>query len=273
VRYYNRTYNLDHTLMVAALLSSMESARPDWQAAACEPFDPQRLDNQPLPDARFLPLPGWLSSARGLASLQKDFIEWTYRSGGLRLFSNPTLKLYSAPDDSQADFRQKCAEAARQGYKAESDKLSAAFDAKLDALDRKIARQKMALRKLDDEVSQRRMEEFSTGAEVFFSVFSKRKRRLSSSITKHRLTSQAQADQDAAEKILESLQDQYDDLKNQRAQALSMAQERWARAAADSDEFTVAPMRKNVFLQAGGIIWLPVYLLSAEGRSLEAPAY
>ncbi len=273
VRYYNRTYNLDHTIPSAALLTNLQSARPDWQTAAREPFDPALLDNQPLPDARFLPLPGWLSSARGLAALQKDFLDSVYRAGSLRLFANNALKLYSDPDESQASFRQKCAEAAREGLKTESDKLAASFDARLDTLERKITRQKMNLRKLDDQVNQRRMEEFSTGAEVLFSVFSKRKRRLSSSISKHRLTSQAQSDQDTADKVLEGLLDEFDDLKKQRAEALSQAQERWSRAAAGASEFTVAPLRKNVFLQAGGIIWLPAYILQAEGRAFEAPAY
>jgi uncharacterized coiled-coil protein SlyX len=273
VRYYNRTYNLDHATQTAALLTSLQSARPDWQAAAREPFDPQLLDNQPLPDARFVPLPGWLSSAKGLAALQKDFLDTVYRAGSLRLLANTALKLYSTPDDSQASFRQKCADVAREALNAESEKLADAFDARLDALERRITRQKMNLRKLDDVVNQRRMEELSTGAEVFLSVFSKRKRSLSSSVTKHRLTSQAQSDQDTADKVLEGMLDAYEALKEQRAEALALAQERWARAAAGTSEFTVAPMRKNVFLQAGGIIWLPAYILTAEGQPLEAPAY
>ena len=100
VGYHNRRYNLDASRRLSAMLVNPESARPDWEACAREPLDPSRLDAQPLPDARFASLPEWLSSARNLAAVQKDFIDWVFRTASLRLFANETLKLYSSPDDS-----------------------------------------------------------------------------------------------------------------------------------------------------------------------------
>jgi hypothetical protein len=214
-----------------------------------------------------------LASARSLSGLQKDFIDWVYRSAALRLWANSTLKLYSEADESQPSFRRKCDEAARAGLKTEIEKITAGFAGKLTLLERKLERQELKVKKNEDEVSRRRMEELSTGAEVFFSVFSRRKRSLSTSLSKSRMTSQAAADRDAAEKTLESLEDEYNALKKQRDEAVRQAQERWARAVGEITEVPVVPMKKDIYLEAGGLIWLPVYIVAAEGRTFEAPAY
>jgi hypothetical protein len=273
VSYHSLRYGLDTSRRVAALVAGLEGARIDWEACAHEPLDPARLDAAPLPEARFLALPGWLASARSLSGLQKDFIDWVYRSAALRLWANPTLKLYSEADESQPSFRRKCDEAARAGLKTEIEKITAGFAGKLTLLERKLERQELKVKKNEDEVSRRRMEELSTGAEVFFSVFSRRKRSLSTSLSKSRMTSQAAADRDAAEKTLESLEDEYNALKKQRDEAVRQAQERWARAVGEITEVPVVPMKKDIYLEAGGLIWLPVYIVAAEGRTFEAPAY
>jgi hypothetical protein len=218
------------TWMKSALRALVARRRPrpggrNARAAA----RPARLDSQPLADARFVSLPEWLSSARNLSAVQKDFSDWVFRTASLRLFANETLKVFSSPDDSQASFRQRCDEVARAGWKAEAAKLTAAFEAKLTAIENRVIRQEMKVKKNEDEVNQRRMEEFTTGAEVVLSIFSKRKRSLSTAQSKRRMTSQANADLEAAERTLDALEDEYNSLKKQRDEAVRQAQERWAR--------------------------------------------
>ena len=273
VRFHNRRYNLDEVRRYAALVVRPEGPRPDWEACAREPLDPARLDTQPLPDARFVPLPEWLSSSRNLSAVQKDFSDWVFRSASLRLFANETLKVFSSPEDSQASFRQRCDEVARAGYKAEAAKISAGFEVKLTAIENRVIRQEMKVKKNEDEVNQRRMEEFTTGAEVVLSIFSRRKRSLSTAQSKRRMTSQANADLEAAERNLEALEDEYNSLKKQRDEGVRQAQERWARAVGEISEVSIPAMRKDIYLEVGGLVWLPVYLVTAEGRSFEAPAF
>ena len=273
VRFHNRRYNLDEVRRYAALVARPDGPRPDWEACAREPLDPARLDTQPLPDARFVPLPEWLSSSRNLSAVQRDFNDWVFRTASLRLFANETLKVFSSPEDSQASFRQRCDEVARAGWKAEAAKITAAFAVKLTAIENRVIRQEMKVKKNEDEVNQRRMEEFTTGAEVVLSIFSRRKRSLSTAQSKRRMTSQANADLEAAERTLDALEDEYNSLKKQRDEAVRQAQERWARAVGEISEVTIPAMRKDIYLEAGGLVWLPVYLVSAEGRSFEAPAF
>jgi hypothetical protein len=273
VRFYNRRYNLDYAKKFAALVTEMQGYRVDWDACQRDSVDLARLDTQSLPEAQFQALPGWLSDAKRLAAAQKDFTDWVYRKGSLRLYANETLKVYSSPDDTQAGFRQLCDQAARQAMQPELDKAQAALDRKLDVLKNKIDKQGMIVDKNEEEVSQRRMEDLSSSASLVLGIFGKRKRSLSSSISKHRMATEAKADLDVARKTLQDLQDQYNDLQQQRAAAVKEIQERWARAAGDINEAPLAPQKSNIYVEVAGVAWMPVYLVLAQGQTLEVPAF
>jgi hypothetical protein len=272
VRYYNRKYSLDYGKKVACLALDASGMRIDWDKAAREPFDAGRMDTQPLPDARFVTLPAWLSNPKSFAAQQKDFLDWVYRGASLRVLANETLKVYSAPDESQAAFRQKCDEAARAGYKADADKIEDQFTAKLSTLTRKIEKQNAVVDKYEDQVGRRKMEELGSGAELVLSLFSKRKRSLSGALSKGRMTSQAKAELQAAENALDALQDEYKEMEKQKAEALKDLQDRWARTVGMITEIPLTPLRKDIYLEASGLAWMPVYLVSAEGKTFEAPA-
>jgi hypothetical protein len=246
--------------------------RIDWDQAARESIDPARLDTQPLPDARFVTLPGWLSNSKNFAAQQKDFLDWVYRGASLRVLANETLKVYSAAEESQAAFRQKCDEAARAGYKVEADKIEDQFTAKLNTLTRRIEKQNAVVDKYEDQVGRRKMEELGSGAELVLSFFSKRKRSLSGTLSKGRMTSQAKAELQAAEKALDALQDEFKEMEKQKAEALKDLQDRWARTVGLISEVPLTPLRKDIYLEAAGLAWMPVYLVSAEGKTIEAPA-
>jgi hypothetical protein len=272
VRFFNRRYALDTTRRLASLVTNQPNGRIDWDHFAYAPLDPNRLDAQPLPDARFVTLPGWLSSAKGLAATQKDFIDFIYRTASLRILSNETLKLYSTPDDTQASFRQKCDSTARQLLQTEANKASAAYDDKLEALQRKIQRQHLLVNKFKEETDQRRMEQFGANAELLLSVFNKRKRSLTSTMAKGRMVSQAKAGLEAGESTLAALEDEYKNLQQEKEAALKEIQERWARSVGDISEIPIAAQRSDIYLEIAGVAWLPVYVIQAQGQTLEAPA-
>lgn len=274
VGYINRTYGLNDTRRFAALVESLSGPRPDWDAAAHEPVDPKRLDTQPLPDTRFFPLPDWLSAGSKLATFQKDFIDWVYRKGELRLFSNQALKLFGSPGDSQVTFRQKCDAAARSALEAEVGKVEKTYRTKLDALERKIERQKDIVDKNETEVSQRNVETLTSGAELLLGgLFGKRRRSVSGTLSKNRMAREAKADLQSAKRLLEELSQQQKDLEKEKAAEIAAVQERWARTAGQISEVTVAPLKKDIYLEAGGLVWLPYYVVTSEGKTFEAPAF
>jgi hypothetical protein len=273
VRYLSTRYGLDHTRHVAALVRELDGSILRWEEHAWQVYALNALQSQPLPQTRFANLPGWLSDARRTSLLQRDFSDWIYRTGTIKLKANPALKVVGVPDATLADFREQCSLAARNGMQLELDKLNRNYDAKLAALHQKLNRKQSDEQEQKEEVDQRKMEEFSAGGELLLSIFSKRKRSLSSSLSKRRMAEQARSDLEQVRKELDALEDQAKALETERDQALSAAQERWAGLVNDAVEIPLTPQKKDIYLELFGVAWLPFYIVRAGAQVVELPAY
>ncbi len=156
---------------------------------------------------------------------------------------------------------------------AEQKKLDDLYRRKLEALDRKIDRQKLEVKEQEDELSQRRMEELGAGGELLISLLGGRRRSLSSSLSKRRMTAQTKADLEQERKELQTLEKQYADLEEEYKKALAELQERWAKLVADESEVPLPPQRSNIFTELFGIAWCPYYLITVEGQTKTLPAF
>ena len=162
---------------------------------------------------------------RILAALEKDFIDWAFRTIQIQVRANETLKVYSGPEVSQAEFRTLCSNAARAGREAEAVKVEAAFEKKLAALQDRLSREERELSQDEAEHSQRKMEEMGSAAETLLGLFGGRRssRRLSSSLSKRRMTVQARAD-------VKEFQDTIADLKAARRASSKRKPRPWSRS-------------------------------------------
>ncbi|HVN56094.1 MAG TPA: DUF87 domain-containing protein [Anaerolineaceae bacterium] len=274
VRFLARKYNVD-TLQRRAVLIPHPDRRGmvRWEDYPYPGFDPQILDPQPAPGARFAGLDAPLGDPRVLAIMEKDFADWVYRGSQVRLRANETLKVYAPPDVSTAAFREMTSQAARQGYDAEVARVAADFDQKLAAIYEKMGREQRELQQDQEELSQRKMEELGTHAENILGLFTHSRRRVSTSLTKHRMTEAAKADVEESHQTLASLKAQADELLKARAAAVQECSERWSRIAIEESEIPVTPQKKDVFLELFGLVWIPYHVLQAGEKVVELPAF
>ena len=133
----------------------------------------------------------------------------------------------------------------------------------------KIKRQKLEVEEQEDEVDQRRIEELGTHGELVISLLTKRKRSISSSLTKRRMTSQAKAELEQEIQELETLEKQMVALENEKKEALKDLNDKWADAVNDISEIPLSPYKKDIVIEVFGILWMPYYLL----KNKELPAY
>jgi hypothetical protein len=112
--------------------------------------------------------------------------------------------VHARPDENEAGFRNRCEEAARRRREAELGKIEVAFDRKVKILETKIDQEERELAKDESDLSARKMDELGTAAQTVMSMFGRRKKSLSSSLTKRRMTSRAKAD---VEESLEAIAD------------------------------------------------------------------
>ncbi len=272
-RYMDRKYNLDFVHQFTSLLEDLPSGLVRWEDFASTPVNNKKLKSNPMPQTRFVPLPGWLTDAKRLSALQKDFIDWIYRSGGVQVRSNPALKIFAGPEVSAAEFRELCSKAAKQAYDEEAETVIDKFEAKQKALAAKISRQEQVVDGKKDAVSSRNVEGLAAGGELLLSLLGGRKKSLSNSLSKARMTKQAKAALKQEQEELEQLELELNDLEAEQAAALKDLQDRWAGVVNDIDEVTVTPAKKDIYMDLYGLVWLPFYVFDVDGKLRETPAF
>jgi hypothetical protein len=274
VRFLNRKYNLDYDLRRTVLVKS-----PDrrgvvrWDDFTASAVDARALDREPVPQAHFVQLEAPFSDARAMSAMEKDFIDWGFRNSNAVVRANETLKIYAGPDVSPADFRKQCADAARQGRDQELAKLTTDFERKIDALNLKLSREQRRLDENETELQQRKMEEMGTHAENVLSLLGKRRRTLSTSLTKRRMTEQAKSDVQESQAVIKDLEKQIRALEAERTKMETEASERWSQVANEVTELTIAPFKKDVLVDIFGVAWMPYHLVKVGTEIQELPAF
>lgn len=274
IRYLNRKYNLDSEQVKTALVIEPDRrGNVRWENYLDREVRAADLDSSPDPTARFAALEAPFNDARLLKDLEKDFADWVFRGATVQVWANEDLKTYAGPELTQAEFRTQCAEAARKLRDAEIDKATTALERSLAALKDKLSREKRELDQDEAELSQRKMEEMGTHAENIFSLFSKRKRTMTTSLTKRRLTEQAKADVEESKDAIEDLTRQLAKAEKDHEAVLAEINARWGELANRITQIPVAPLRKDVRLDLFGVAWLPYHLVEQDGRLQELPGY
>jgi class 3 adenylate cyclase len=168
-----------------------------------------------------------------------------------------------------------CAEAAREARDAEIAKKLATLDRQLKTHEDKLAREERELREDEAELSHRKMEEAGTHLENLTGLFGGRRKstRLSSSLTKRRMTEQAKAEVEESVDAIEQFKGQIKELEKHRAEVLAEINDRWGRVVHEITEVTIAPKKTDVFVKLFGVAWMPHYIIKSDTDTFELPAF
>jgi hypothetical protein len=276
VRLMDRKYGLDMEQIKSALVANPEKRGVvRWDDFVAPVPDIKAMDPAPDPQARFAPLESPFSDAKLMTAIQKDFSDWVYRTSKVTIRSNATLGVFATPDVSQAEFMKACADAARDARATEMSKATATLDRQIKTLKDKIAREERELKMDESELSQRKGEEIATAAENVIGVFtgSRSTRRLSSSLSKRRMTEQAKDDVQESVDVLKQYQQELAALEAAQAQALEAAGGQWGDAVNRITEIPVVPKKTDIYVNLFGVAWMPYYQVDVGGRTMEIPAF
>ena len=273
VRYLSRQYNIENSRKVSAFLEDPGTGLIKWERLASEAIDTSRLESQPLPRSQFKSPPGWLGDSRKTSDIQKDFAEWLYRTASQRVKANTALKVYSTPEMTDAQFQEKCRAAAKNAMDAEKSKVTATLATKIAAMQRKIDSQELDVNAATSQVSQRKLEQFTTGGAAVIGMLTGRKRSLNSTISKVRMASAAKDRLTAEEETLRQYNQQLVELQQQQANAIKDVEAKWASVISQVSEVTISPTKSDIFSEVFGVAWVPYYLVETAGQKVEIPAF
>lgn len=211
-----------------------------------------------------------------MKSLESDFQDWIYRSCQINVRANDELKIYAGPDISAAEFRTMCAEAARDGRDDEIKKLADKYDKKIATIQERMAREERELAEDETELSQRKMEELGTHAENIFGLFTGRSRgtrRISSSLSKRRMTEQAKADVEESLDAITDFKKQIAALEKEKQNELEAVNDRWGELANQAEDIPVTPYKKDILVDLFGVAWMPYHVVQVGDQTIELPGY
>ncbi len=276
VHVLDRKHGVDSEITRTVLVKSPEKRGGiRWEEYPLNNVNLDNIDTSPAPSTRFSSIDAPLNDVKLMTALQKDFTDWVFRNSAVKARANQALKVFAGPDVSQAEFMTACAEAAREARDAEIAKKLATLDRQLKTHEDKLAREERELREDEAELSHRKMEEAGTHLENLTGLFGGRRKstRLSSSLTKRRMTEQAKAEVEESVDAIEQFKGQIKELEKRRAEVLAEINDRWGRLVNEITEVTIAPKKTDVFVKLFGVAWMPHYIIQSDTDTFELPAF
>jgi Helicase HerA, central domain len=274
-RLINLKYKLDSELFKTALV-----VNPDrrgiirWENFLTDRIDATKFDQAPTPQARFAHPEAPLNDVKLMNALEKDFVDWAYRTTQVTVRGNETLKVYAGPETTEGEFRIQCANAARQVCEAELKKASSTYDIKLRTLKDKMEREQRELDQDKAELSSRKLEEAGNVAETVAGLFGiGRKRSISSSLTKRRMTSQAKSNVEESVNAIKEFQNQISEIEAEKVAALQAVNDKWGDVANQITEIPITPQKKDILLDFFGVAWMPYHLVKIGEQVEELPGF
>lgn len=276
VRIIDRKLGVESEFTRVAFIKSPEKrGSVRWEEHKLNSFSPEEVNTEPAPSARFGTVALPLNDAKLMTALQKDFADWVYRNSSVIARANQALKVYAGDDVSQAEFMRACSEAARTARDAEFKKLASKLDRRITTLEGKLSREERELRQDEAELAQRKMEAMGTHAENVLGLFtgSRSTRKLSSSLTKHRMTEQAKADVDKSVEAIAQFKEQLAELDKERLRLAEELNDKWGSLVSETSEITVTPKKTDIFVNLFGVAWEPTYVVQTGSDVIEISAF
>ena len=275
IRFLDRKMGVDSNLVRSALVEKPDrSGVVRWDDFPYNGPSLDKLDISPTPGAHFGMIDMPLNDAKRMSAMQKDFTDWVYRNSSVKARVNQALKVSAGPDVSPADFMKACADAARDARDAELEKATGALDRKIKALEDKMAREERELQQDQVELNQRKTEGAANLLELGAGfVGLTRKKSITSQFTKQRLTEQAKANVEESVQAIAQYKKDLAALQQERDQTAAEINGRWGQVVNDISEVTVTPKKTDIYVNLFGVAWVPFYVVEADGRTLELPAF
>jgi len=263
----------------ATYVAQLEQDRgPDvWDGAALFAGSHPGGAGAPEPGASFAELPARATDARSYATWEKAFKTHLYQEGALTLYRNAALKFSSEPGETEADFRVRLRQAARERRDGEVEKLRKKYAPKLAALQERVRKAEQRLdREQSQYDSQKLQTTISVGATVLGALFG---RRVASVGTVGRATTAARGvgraarekeDVERAQRDIAALQQQLADLEGTFQRETAALEAVADPAGIDLTEEVIRPRKTDITVNRVALHWLPWWV---DAQEIAAPAY
>ncbi|MDR4492825.1 MAG: ATP-binding protein, partial [Nitrospirales bacterium] len=220
IHYQDTKTKLDEVREIQALTLIQDGPVPvQWDQADTIDIPPADLNTQPVDGGHFVELPESASQAKSYKEWEKDFEDWIYRTQMLEVFRHTSLKMTSAPHESERDFRLRLQQLVRERRDEETEALRKKYAGKMTTMEDRIRRAEQAVQREAEQSKQQKLQTVISIGATLLSAFMGRKSVSGSSMGKATSavrglsrTMKEGKDVDRAEENVEALQQQLKEL-------------------------------------------------------------
>ena len=168
IRFTDSKSGIDTTKEVAVLASIVDGAMAvDWDHAATVNLTARDLERTPATGAQFLPPAASAGKAKNYTDWSKDFGGWLFRTQKVELFTSPSTKEVSQPNESERDFRVRLQQSGRERRDKAAEALRQKYAPKIAALRDRVRRaEQMKERQQAESHSSQMQAAISVGASI-----------------------------------------------------------------------------------------------------------
>jgi hypothetical protein len=238
------------------------AAPVDWSAGEEPGFAAEDLETEPATGATFAET-GTGALGRSADAWGRDFAAWIYRENSVDLWKSPSAGVVSKPGESEAEFRVRLQQEAREKRDAAADRLREKYGAKLVSLQERLRRAQQAVGREKEESTHAWVQTgVSVGATVLGAIFGRKAvagtigKATTAARSAGRTMKQA-GDVKRAEETEGALQQQIAALEEE-------LQAELAARAASTDPLSEAletvalrPKKADITVRRVGLVWLP----------------
>jgi hypothetical protein len=229
----------------------------DWERDLPPPLKPEELGPEPAAGAGFGELPGFAMNAANYKQVEKDFSEWLYRNERAEIFTCPALKAYSEIGESEAEFRARLSQKAREARDAAMEKLRTATSRKLETLDGRLRTAEAGLARQKAESQSAKMQAGVSILGGLLGGLMGRKRSASAALSRGTSAYKQHQDVVAAEDKVETVQEQIDGLNRQLETEIAGLSRSYDPTELVLETESLKPTRTGVRVDSIALLWLP----------------
>jgi hypothetical protein len=87
------------------------------------------------------------------------------------------------------------------------------------------------------------------------------------------MTEKAKADVEESLDTIEDLEEQIQDLEDEKDLALQEVERKWSEIIEQDTEIPVTPYKKDILIDLFGVAWMPYHIIRSGSRLSELPGY
>ncbi len=263
LRFTDTKSKIDVPKSAVFLTPMQDDAMPvEWDESTEANIDPNDLEKQPAAEnADYATLPAPALKAKSYTAWQKDLVNWIFGNECLTLYSSPSLKMQSTPDETEGQFRARLQQSQREQRDQQVEKLRAKYGPKLQTLQDRLLRAQQAVeRERQQSMSGTMTAALDIGVSVLGAMFGGRRSSYTSAARQAargvgRYTKDS-GDVGRAEELEHNAQSELDALNQQFQNEVAAVQSNLA-ANVELQQVSIKPKKTNIQVRLLTLAWAP----------------